>query len=326
VTIGVGVVGCGLIGHKRVSSLPDRARLVACHDTDPARAHALVAAAGGGAAVAPTLTELFDTDGIDLVVVATTHDALAGTALRAVERRRHVLVEKPGSHRLEPLVTLRDCARANEVLVRVGFNHRFHPALLRVREIVESGRYGPLLFVRARYGHGGRLGYEREWRADPARSGGGQLIDQGSHLVDLVRSLFGDVELAFAELQTAFWDMPVEDNAFLALRPRSGGFAWLHASWTEWKNIFSFEVMLEHAKLEVAGLGGSYGPERLTLHEMQPEMGPPPSTTWEYPPSDASWRRELADVVAAIEGGAGVGATIDDAVATLSIIEEAYRS
>ena len=105
-----------------------------------------------------------------------------------------------------------------------------------------------------------------------------------------MRSLFGDVDLAFAELRTAFWDMPVEDNAFVALRPRSGGFAWLHASWTEWKNLFSFEVMLERAKIEVNGLGGSYGPERLTLYEMQPEMGPPPATTWEFPPTDLSWQ------------------------------------
>ena len=101
-------------------------------------------------------------------------------------------------------------------------------------------------------------------------------------------------------------------------------FAWLHAGWTEWKNIFSFEVMLERAKLEVEGLGGSYGQERLTLHEMQPEMGPPPATTWAYPPADVSWRAEMADVLAAIDGAPAVGALIDDAIANLSLIEKAY--
>ena len=322
--IGIGIVGCGLIGHKRAVNMPPRARLVACHDIDPRRAESF----GNqfGVDVAATLDDLVKRDDIQLVIVATVHDALAELALQAIDQGKHVLLEKPGANRSEALLPLRDAAIANGVEVRVGYNHRFHPGLLKLRELVMSGSHGPLLFVRARYGHGGRLGYEREWRADRERSGGGQLIDQGSHLIDLVRSLFGEVDLAFAELQTAFWDMPVEDNAFVALRPRSGGFAWLHASWTEWKNIFSFEVMLERAKIEVNGLGGSYGPERVTLYEMQPSMGPPPATTWEFPPADLSWHHELVDVLSAVEGQAAVGASIDDAIATLSLVEEAHRS
>jgi predicted dehydrogenase len=324
VTVGVGIVGCGLIGRLRAANLPAQARVVACFDIDQLRAADL--AATSGSRVANSLDELLLSEEIGLVVVSTMHDALADVTLSAVEHRKHVLVEKPGATASAPLIKVRDAALANGVVVRVGFNHRFHPALRHAREVVESQKHGKLLFVRARYGHGGRVGYEREWRADRARSGGGQLIDQGSHLVDLVRSLFGDVDLAFAEMQTAFWPMDVEDNAYLALRPRGGGFAWLHASWTEWKNIFSFEVMLERAKIEVTGLGGSYGPERVTVHEMQPSMGPPPSTAWEFPPADISWRDELVDVLAAIHGGDAVGASIDDAIATLSIIEEAYSS
>ena len=322
-TTGIGIVGCGLIGHKRAVNLPQTARLVACHDIDAERATNF--GAHFGIEVSPTLDDLVKREDIQLVIVATVHDALADVALRAVEQGNHVLLEKPGARRSDALLAVRDTAAINGVQVRVGYNHRFHPGLLRLRELVTSGSYGPLLFVRARYGHGGRLGYEREWRADRERSGGGQLIDQGSHLIDLVRSLFGDVDLAFAEMRTAFWDMPVEDNAFVAIRPRSGGFAWLHASWTEWKNIFSFEVMLERAKIEVHGLGGSYGPERVTLYEMQPSMGPPPATTWEFPSADLSWHHELVDVLAAVEGNAAFGASIDDAIATLSLIEEAHR-
>lgn len=324
-SIGVGIVGCGFIGQKRAANLPTGTTLVACHDTDSGRAHTL-AAAHDDVTVAATLDELVARDDIHLVIAATVHRSLPEVALAAVARGKHVLIEKPGANTSQALREVRDLARANGVQVRVGFNHRFHPALRRVRDLVTSEAYGPLLFVRARYGHGGRLGYEKEWRADRQISGGGQLVDQGSHLVDLVQAYFGEVDLAFAELTTAFWDMPVEDNVFLALRPRSGGFAWLHASWTEWKNIFSFEVMLERAKIEVTGLGGSYGPERVTLFEMQPSMGPPPSTTWEYPPTDVSWHDELLDVVAAIDGGTTTGASIDDAIATLSLIEEAYRS
>jgi predicted dehydrogenase len=333
VTLGVGIVGCGLIGHKRAASLPEGCRVVACYDIDANRSAAL-AANNPGIVVEPTLEALLVREEIGLVVVATTHDMLTPTGLRCVKAGKHVLLEKPGGTNAVSLRALSDAANERGLVVRVGFNHRFHPALLQLRDFVRSGAHGPLMFVRARYGHGGRLGYETEWRADPKRSGGGQLVDQGSHLIDLVRSLFGEVDLAFAEMQQAYWDMQVEDNAFVALRPRAGGFAWLHASWTEWKNLFSLEVMLERAKLEVTGLGGSYGPERLTLYAMQPEMGPPPSTTWEYPPTDQSWQAEMRDVVAhiaAIAPGAPtdwqpIGAGIDDAIALLTLIEEAYRS
>jgi predicted dehydrogenase len=130
--------------------------------------------------------------------------------------------------------------------------------------------------------------------------------------------------LAFAELRTDFWAMDVEDNAYLALRPACGGLAWLHASWTEWKNLFSFEIALERAKIEIRGLGGSYGTESLRRYEMTPEMGPPVTRGWEYPQRDESWERELLDCVAELEGTPGIGARIDDGVAALSIVEEAY--
>jgi predicted dehydrogenase len=180
--------------------------------------------------------------------------------------------------------------------------------------------------IRARSGHGGRLGYEEEWRGSRALAGGGELLDQGIHLIDLVRYLAGDAELAFAELRTDYWRTDVEDNAFVALRCRSGPFAWLHASWTEWKNLFSFEVGMERAKLEISGLGGSYGVERLTLYEMLPELGPPDTTSWEWPRRDESWTREIDDVLKSLNGEAGaVGADINDATEALRLIETAYR-
>ena len=211
--------------------------------------------------------------------------------------------------------------------VRVGYNHRFHPSFAKLRELRGRRDDGRLLFVRARYGHGGRLGYEHEWRADRARSGGGELVDQGSHLVDLTRSIAGEVSLRHAELPTLYWPMAVEDNAFLSLEIDGGGVAWLHASWTEWKNLFSFEVTFERTKYEVTGLGGSYGPEQLTMYSMGPEMGPPDVQSWEWPPGDVSWSAEMADVIGVVRGsaGAGVGASVDDALAVLAVVEEAYR-
>ena len=108
----------------------------------------------------------------------------------------------------------------------------------------------------------------------------------------------------------------------------TGGFAWMHASWTEWKNMFSFEITLEKAKIDISGLGGSYGVETLTLYEMQPEMGPPPSSTTTWDESDASWTLELEDLVAHIHdpGHIPTGTTLDGAIAVWEIIEKAYSA
>lgn len=322
-SVGVSIIGCGAIGRKRRDALPDGMHLRSVHDPDTAAAASL-ASSGDDVVVAATAEEAIGMQGVRLVIVATPHHLLAPTAALAVDAGRDVLVEKPGAAALGPLEELEARVDSNDRLVRVGFNHRFHPALLRTREVIATGGYGRILNIRARYGHGGRPGYEQEWRADRAISGGGELVDQGIHLIDLTRFLAGDVDLAFAELRTDFWPMSVEDNAFLALRTRAGAFAWLHASWTEWKNLFSLEVALERAKVEVEGLGGSYGTERARLHEMLPEMGPPVTSAWEWPRADPSWTAELVDVLGALDGEPSLGATLDDAIAAFRVIEAAY--
>jgi predicted dehydrogenase len=151
------------------------------------------------------------------------------------------------------------------------------------------------MHVRARYGHGGRPGYEREWRADPQRSGGGELIDQGMHLLDLCHWLAGPLPLHCALLSTQFWETPVEDNAALILgeaHARAGRWALLHVSWTEWKNLFSLEIYCRKAKIQVDGLVRSYGPQRLRIYRMGPELGPPQVEEIAYPDEDRSWRAE----------------------------------
>ena len=322
-TLGVAVVGCGLIGHKRARAL-EQARVVVGVDSD----------AGRAARFASELRCEHGTDwaaavsrpDVDLVVVATTNDALAPISLAAVQAGKHVLVEKPAARSAEELRPLVAQARAKGVVVKVGFNHRFHPALAKARTLFEAGEVGPLLYVRARYGHGGRLGYEKEWRADPEVAGGGELLDQGVHLIDLARWFAGDFVEARGHVATLFWKMPVEDNGFLFLRTAQGQVAWLHASCTEWKNLFSFEVAGRDGKLQVDGLGGSYGTERLTFYRMLPEMGPPETTAWEYPGVDTSWRDEWRHVLACIRQGERPSGGLEDALAALEVVGQAYAS
>lgn len=320
----IAIIGCGLIGRKRLAALPAGAFAAAC-DLEIGRAEQLVASARTGYATDDAARVLAD-PAIDAVIVCTLNAALAPLALAAIRAGKHVLVEKPGAISTEQADELIDAARAAGVRVRVGFNHRFHPALLQARSLYESGALGPLMFIRGRYGHGGRVGYDREWRADPTLSGGGELIDQGVHLIDLAGWFLGDFARIEGHASTSFWDMPVDDNAFLNLRTAAGQTAWLQVSCTEWKNLFSLEIYGRTGKLHVEGLGGSYGVERLTFHRMLPEMGPPETTAWEYPRGDDSWRLEIAEFFTDIRTGREPQPGLREARAALAVVERIHAA
>jgi predicted dehydrogenase len=320
---GVAIVGCGLIGQKRAKALVG-ARLVVCADIAQDRADWLAATVTGCKAVTDWKLAVSD-PAVSIVIISTLHDTLAEIAHGAVAAGKHVLIEKPAGRRAAELLGLAEAASANGSLVRVGFNHRYHRALQKAHELVTSGALGPLMFLRARYGHGGRVGYDREWRSDPARSGGGELIDQGPHLIDLARWFLGDFAEVDGFAATYYWDMPVDDNGFLLLKTAEKKVAFLHASCTEWKNTFSFEIYGRDGKLDINGLGGSYGTERLTYYKMLPEMGPPETTTWEYPMADNSWDMEFGEFLEDIRLKRQPSAGIRDAIEALTIIETIYR-
>jgi predicted dehydrogenase len=318
-SIGVAIVGCGLIGRKRAKAL-GAAKLIACADKIGERAKSLAGEIPGAVAVADWHDAIRRPD-VDIVVVATTNDSLAEITLQAVKAGKHVLVEKPAARSSDELSTVIEAARRADRLVRVGFNHRYHPALRKARELFEAGALGEMMFVRGRYGHGGRIGYDRGWRANPDISGGGETIDQGVHLIDLARWFLGDFSEVTGFAHTYFWDMPVDDNGFMLLKTPRQQVAFLHVSCTEWKNLFSLEIYGKRAKLHVEGLGGSYGAERLSYYKMLPEMGPPETTIWEYPMGDKSWELEFAEFLDDIRLGRAPAAGLSDARAALEIVE-----
>lgn len=322
-TPGVAILGCGLIGQKRSKAL-NGAKLVVCADVDEKRARSLAATYPESDVTMDWRAAICRAD-VDIVVVATTNDALVETSLEAVQTGKHVLVEKPAARNVSELDSLIAAAQKTGVQVRVGFNHRYHPALLKARELVDAGELGELMFVRGRYGHGGRRGYDREWRANPLLSGGGELIDQGVHMIDLSRWFLGN----FTEIQgfahTYFWDMPVDDNGFMILKTSMKQTAFLHVSCTEWKNLFSLEIYGREAKLHIEGLGGSYGVEKLSFYKMLPEMGPPDTSAWEYPRGDNSWALEFAEFLEDIRLNRMPSANLNDARAALVVVEKIYK-
>lgn len=319
----VAIIGCGVIGEKRARSLAG-ARLTVCCDTTSSRAEALArtyeAQSSGDWRAVVGRTD------VDIVIVATTNDALAPIALAAIAAGKHVLIEKPGARTARELEPLIAAASARDVRVRVGFNHRYHPALRKARELVVAGALGDLMFLRGRYGHGGRIGYDKEWRADGTLSGGGELIDQGVHLIDLARWFLGDLPKVDGFAATYFWQMPVDDNAFLLLRTSEDKAAFLHVSCTEWKNLFSMEIYGRTGKLQIDGLGGSYGVERLTFYRMLAEMGPPETTSWEYPRGDQSWELEFREFLDDIAKGRTPSPGLIEARAALDVVGRIYEA
>ena len=318
----VALIGCGLVGQKRLNNLPPGCITVAC-DLQLARAEKL-AAQSVGCMSTVAVEKAVSSPNVDAVMIATVNASLASIACQAVQAGKHVLVEKPAAISVKELEQLEALSQKHGVLVRVGYNHRYHPACLKALEIFRSGALGPMMFVRGRYGQGGRVGYDREWRADPKLSGGGELIDQGVHLIDLAGLFLGEFVLVDGHATTCFWDMPVDDNAFLSLRNAHGQTAWLHASCTEWKNLFSLEIYGRHGKLHWEGLGGSYGLERLHHYKMLPEMGPPETVIYEYPRGDESWKIEMAGFFDDIRLKRAPVPGLKEAKATLAVVEKIY--
>jgi predicted dehydrogenase len=289
------------------------------------RAQAL-AAGNPDVFVSSNWREVVGRDDVDLIIVATTNDQLAPVSLAALKAGKHVLVEKPAARELSEIESLIEAARDTGLQVRVGFNHRYHRALRKARELVDSQLLGEIMFVRGRYGHGGRIGYDKEWRAVPELSGGGELIDQGVHLIDLARWFVGDFSDVSGFAHTYFWQMPVEDNGFMLLKTAHQQVAFLHVSCTEWKNLFSFELYGRNGKLHVEGLGGSYGVERLAYYKMLPSMGPPETTIWEFPMADTSWELEFAEFLDDIRLNRTPAAGLNDAYAALKVVNTIYQN
>jgi predicted dehydrogenase len=316
------IVGCGLIGKKRFEALPKGSLVAAC-DLDSDRAVALASKAGSKCLAATEVDKALAAQP-DAVIVATTNSQLAPVAAACIRAGKHVLIEKPVAMSTEEIDLLQSLATSHGVIVRSGYNHRYHAAFLKAREILNSGSAGPLMFIRARYGHGGRVGYDKEWRANPELSGGGELMDQGVHLIDLAGSFLGSWASVDGDVATYFWDMPVDDNAFLNLKNVAGKTAWLHVSCTEWKNQFSFEIYTKYAKLHIEGLGGSYGIERLHHYQMLPEMGPPDTMIYEFPRGDTSWGIETNEFIQDIRLHREPEPGLKQARAALEVVESIY--
>jgi len=321
----VAIIGAGLIGNKRAQALEKTDRLAMVYDTDIEAAKNL--AHKFKAKTVVDLDKIILDFAVDVVIVAVVNKYLAEIAVKLLEAGKHVLCEKPLGRNFSESKEIVQAALKSNCLIKTGFNHRFHPAPRKAKEIIATGSIGNILNIRARYGHGGRPGMENEWRCSKDLCGGGELLDQGVHIIDLCRWFVGDeVVKVFGKVQKAFWNIEVEDNAFFDLIFTSDVIAHCHVSWTNWRNIFSFEIFGTDGYLKIDGLGKSYGPETLEYGLRNKAGGKPTVEIIQYPEVDGSWDREWKEFKLAIKKQREPLGNGYDGLMVNKVIESIYRS
>ena len=325
--LGVLLIGAGAFGTRRAQAVLSNPRSVLVAVADPVFERARALAEPAGAFPLVDWRDALEREDVDVSIVATSTAVAPGICLAMLEAGKHVLAEKPFGRNADEILPVLDAARQHERLLKVGYNHRYHPAIAKAHELYRADAIGRLLYLRCTYGHGGRPGYEQEWRSHPEVSGGGELLDQGVHALDLFRWFGGEFCEAAAFVSTSYWPIaPVEDNVFAMLRTREEVIAQLHASWTRWKNKFSFEVTGERGSLIVEGLGRSYGQERLILQVRSKTGGAPEEKRFDFPTDDDSLAREWDDFLDAIRDLREPMSSGKDAWRTLQLVDALYES
>jgi len=296
----IGIIGTGLQGRRRAEALRqfDDAQLIAVSSNLPAQARRL--AEDMKCELMDDWDKLVIRQDIDVIIVCTPPDCHLPMCNAALENGKHVLCEKPLARNPEEAEQITKLAQKKGLKLKCGFNHRHHPAIKQAREWFDQGLIGEPLFIRTEYGIGGRPGYEKDWRANVEIGGGGQLMDQGMHVIDLSRWFLGDFTEVTGFLQTGYWDIaPLEDNAFCLLRTKTGQVASIHVSWTQWKNLFRFELYGKDGYIMVEGLGGSYGVEKAILGK-RAFFEPFKEEVIEFRGRDNSWEEEWREVRSAV--------------------------
>ena len=325
-----GIIGYGYMGQIRRRNIQDHPDLQLASVCDPGRPAELALL---GVPVFDQWEALVASD-LDVVFVCTPNYLIPEAAVQALHRRRHVFCEKPPGRNLSDVQRIRAAEQANPgTTVLFGFNHRHHPGITDAKALIDSGALGEILTLRGVYGKDGGYNYHQSWRNDPAVGGGGILLDQGIHMLDLFRLFVGDFDEVVGMRSITAFDIPVEDNAVVLLRTARGQLAQLHSSATSWKHTFRLEIGCENGYIVVSGLlskTGSYGRETLIVGRraasgQRSALGNPREETIYYD-VDPSWDIEVAHLVECIREGKPVErGTSLDALKVMEIVDRVYR-
>lgn len=324
----VGVIGFGNMGKTRVAAMEavGKGKVVAVHDPQ--------LAGDVGYPNYKTPDEIIHHQEVDAVFVCTPNYQNKPLTIAALRNGKHVFCEKPPAFTAAEVQEIRAVESASQCKLMYGFNHRHHESIRTIKRMVDSGRYGRLLWMRGRYGKSVDHNYFATWRAKKDLAGGGILIDQGIHMLDLFLYIGGEFDEVQGMVSSLFWKLEgIEDNVFVNLRNRTtGAVASLHSTMTQWRHLFSIEVFLERGYMVLNGLktnSGSYGDEVLTVAKNRTIA---PAATWEDEEKttfhlDNSWKDETEYFLDCILNGKPIeSGNSKDALNVMRIIDTVYQS
>lgn len=280
--------------------------------------------------------KLLDQERPDVVFVCTYNNVIPDIVCEALARGCHVFSEKPPGRYVEDALRMKRAkdAASGQVL-KFGFNHRLHNSVMEAQAMLESGRLGRIVCARGVYGKAGAQDFASQWRSNPQMAGGGILLDQGIHMLDLLMYFMGDLNLVASAVDNLVWkDIPMEDNAAAIMRSSSGGLVLFHSSATQWCHVFRLELQCENGYLHLEGLNTStksYGEEiiRVGYKNLDNKFGKigMPNEQIYYFNDDNSWSYEIDEFISAINHGPGLiqHGTIDDAVRLMSLVWDIYK-
>jgi len=272
---------------------------------------------------------------IDAIFVSSYVSSAAEYTIRALNAGIHVFCEKPPSMSSAEMFEVIEAEKKSGKILKYGFNHRFHYSVMEAKKIVNKGTLGKLLWMRGVYGKAGSIDFHDNWRNYKNYSGGGILLDQGMHMLDLFRYFSSDeFQCLSAHLSTSYWNIECEDNAFLTLKSDNNVMATLHSSATQWKHKFLLEMAFEDGYINLDGILSStrsYAPETMIVGQREFEdvtfaMGKPKEsiTYYEY---DKSWDLELEEFINAIRDKSPViNGTSQDALEIMKLTDYVYSN
>jgi predicted dehydrogenase len=272
---------------------------------------------------------------IDAVFICTFNNVLADYTTKALNAGKHVFCEKPPARTSQELLSVIEVEKNSNLILKYGFNHRYHYSVMEAKKIIDSGSMGKLLWLRGVYGKAGSIDYDKNWRNYREYSGGGILIDQGIHMLDLMRYFSKqNFQHINSFVTTSYWNIEAEDNAFAIMQSEEKVTAMLHSSATQWRHKFLLEMCFEEGYINLDGiLSGtrSYAPEQLIIGRREFEditfaMGKPKETTTWFE-NDDSWKLEVDEFIDAILGKSSIqNGTSKDAFETLRLVERIYEN
>jgi len=323
-----GIIGYGKMGKIRYAAIRD---LPGCRVSRICEVNAQEDFPEGVAVTADP-DEIMNDRTIDAVVISTPNQYLKDLVIQGLNSGKHVFCEKPPGRTLAELEEMMAAQRENpSCKLMFGFNHRHHESMLHARKLIDSGEYGKVLWLRGRYGKSVDESFFTNWRSQKSLAGGGILLDQGIHMLDLFLMFCGDFEEVQAFVSNLYWKLDIEDNVFANLRNSRGQVASLHSTMTQWRHLFSLEIFLERGYITINGLktpSGAYGDEIMSIAQ---NRSLPPAAVWTQQEdmvfhTDQSWERELKMFAECVRNDSPVPTgNSADAYKLLRLIEKIYQ-